>query len=47
MSTPNTYIKYAPNVYLAKCTEKHDKGDELDGEDLDVDPEIMEGAIEE
>jgi hypothetical protein len=23
----NTYSKYAPNVYLAKCTEKHEKGE--------------------
>jgi hypothetical protein len=23
----NTYTKYAPNVFLAKCTEKHEKGD--------------------
>lgn len=23
----NTYIKYAPNVFLAKCTEPHQKGD--------------------
>ncbi|ROI05470.1 DUF3560 domain-containing protein [Chryseobacterium sp. G0240] len=23
----NTYSKYAPNVFLAKCTEKHSKGD--------------------
>lgn len=22
----NTYSKYVPNVYLAKCTEKHEKG---------------------
>jgi hypothetical protein len=22
----NTYIKYQPNVFLAKCTEKHEKG---------------------
>lgn len=21
----NTYIKFAPNVFLAKCTEKHEK----------------------
>lgn len=26
----NTYHKFAPNVYLAKCTEKHDKGDIID-----------------
>ena len=23
----NTYYKYAPNVFLAKCTERHAKGD--------------------
>lgn len=23
----NTYFKYAPNVFIAKCTEKHEKGD--------------------
>jgi len=23
----NTYSKYAPNVFLAKCTEKHEKGE--------------------
>lgn len=23
----NTYYKYAPNVFLAKCLEKHEKGD--------------------
>lgn len=23
----NTYYKFAPNVYLAKCTESHEKGD--------------------
>lgn len=23
----NTYYKYAPNVFIAKCTEKHEKGD--------------------
>ena len=23
----NTYHKFAPNVFLAKCTEKHEKGD--------------------
>ncbi len=23
----NTYIKYCPNVFLAKCTEKHEKGE--------------------
>lgn len=23
----NTYYKYCPNVFLAKCTEKHNKGD--------------------
>lgn len=23
----NTYAKYQPNVFLAKCTEKHEKGD--------------------
>ena len=23
----NTYSKYAPNVFLAKCSEKHAKGD--------------------
>lgn len=25
----NTYSKYCPNVFLAKCTEKHDKGAEI------------------
>ena len=23
----NTYAKYCPNVFLAKCTEKHEKGE--------------------
>lgn len=23
----NTYVKYAPNVYVAKCTERHEKGE--------------------
>ena len=23
----NTYSKYAPNVFLAKCTEKHERGE--------------------
>lgn len=23
----NTYYKYCPNIFLAKCTEKHDKGE--------------------
>ena len=23
----NTYIKFAPNVFIAKCTEKHEKGE--------------------
>ena len=32
MTTANTYIKYAPNVYLAKCSEKHEKGDEIEVE---------------
>ena len=22
----NTYAKYAPNVYIAKCDSKHEKG---------------------
>lgn len=26
----NTYHKYAPNVFLAKCTEKHNKGDVIE-----------------
>lgn len=26
----NTYIKYVPNVFLAKCTEKHEKGEVID-----------------
>jgi hypothetical protein len=25
----NTYSKYFPNVFLAKCTEKHDKGETI------------------
>lgn len=25
----NTYKKYCPNVFLAKCTEKHNKGDKI------------------
>lgn len=25
----NTYSKYCPNVFLAKCTEKHEKGDSV------------------
>ena len=23
----NTYAKYCPNVFVAKCTERHEKGD--------------------
>jgi len=26
----NTYHKYVPNVFLAKCTEKHEKGEVID-----------------
>ena len=26
----NTYNKYVPNVFLAKCTEKHEKGEVID-----------------
>lgn len=25
----NTYIKFAPNVFIAKCTEKHEKGESI------------------
>ena len=25
----NTYHKFVPNVFLAKCEEKHEKGDEI------------------
>ena len=25
----NTFVKYMPNVFLAKCTEKHEKGSEV------------------
>ena len=25
----NTYSKYVPNVFLAKCSEKHDKGETI------------------
>lgn len=25
----NTYAKFAPNVFIAKCTEKHEKGDTI------------------
>lgn len=25
----NTYYKFAPNVFLAKCDEKHEKGEEI------------------
>lgn len=25
----NTYVKYCPNVFLAKCEEQHDKGDTI------------------
>ena len=25
----NTYSKFVPNVYLAKCTEKHEKGETI------------------
>ena len=27
METKNNYYKYAPNVFLAKCPEKHEKGE--------------------
>lgn len=26
----NTYIKYCPNVFVAKCAEKHEKGEVID-----------------
>ena len=26
----NTYYKFAPNVFLAKCSEKHEKGEIID-----------------
>ena len=26
----NTYVKYVPNVFLAKCSEKHSKGEIID-----------------
>ena len=26
----NTYYKFVPNVFLAKCTEKHEKGEIID-----------------
>ena len=29
MNTPNTYAKYCPNVFLAKCAEKHEKGESI------------------
>ena len=29
METKNTYHKYLPNVFLAKCTEKHEKGETI------------------
>ena len=25
----NTYHKFCPNVWIAKCTEQHEKGDEI------------------
>lgn len=25
----NTYRKYCPNVFVAQCTEKHEKGDTI------------------
>lgn len=25
----NTYYKFAPNVFLAKCDEKHERGEEI------------------
>lgn len=25
----NTYYKFAPNVFLAKCEEKHERGEEI------------------
>lgn len=28
-STNNTYAKYCPNVWVAKCTEKHEKGETI------------------
>jgi len=29
MKTPNTYYKYAANVYVAKCAEMHEKGETI------------------
>lgn len=26
----NTYSKYVPNVFLAKCSEKHEKGEVIE-----------------
>ena len=26
----NTYYKFAPNVFLAKCDEKHEKGETIE-----------------
>jgi len=28
-TTPNTYYKYAPNVFLAQCPQMHEKGDTI------------------
>lgn len=25
----NTYLKYCPNVFVAKCEEQHEKGEEI------------------
>src|SRR5574344_404401 len=30
MENQNTYHKYCPNVFLAKCPEKHEKGETID-----------------
>ncbi|MFZ3193781.1 MAG: DUF3560 domain-containing protein, partial [Moraxellaceae bacterium] len=30
--TTNIYAKYCPNVYVAKCTEQHEKGDTIEVE---------------
>jgi len=27
----NTYKKYCPNVFVAQCEEKHEKGDTING----------------
>ena len=40
----NTYYKFAPNVFLAKCDEKHEKGETIPPEAKQSAPNRAEAA---